>query len=85
MPQTQVLQAKPATSQKTETMGDAHTSAAICHEIAAQLHHDAAALHANGHHEQAGQCAKKAHDQGRSAMQIATGCCQYHTKNNRNN
>lgn len=83
MPQAQPLQKSPVKSKTAVNVMDAHASAAICHEIAAQLHHDAAALHANGDHEQAGEYAKKAQDQGQSAIMIAAVCCQQYGNNNK--
>jgi hypothetical protein len=54
MPVTQAIAETQTTSKSTALVPDAHTSAANCHEMAAQKHYEAAKCHADGHHERAG-------------------------------
>jgi len=58
---------------------DPHASAARCHQMAAQMHYEAAKHHADGEHGKAGHCAMKAKEHGERAAHHAEMCCRYHT------
>ena len=72
-------------SKPPASMAEIHKSAAKCHELAAEQHHDAAKHHADGNSEKSGQCATKAQELSKQAVQHEDKCCHNGAANAKKN